>query len=237
MSRALKYPTEHHEDPQAVLVPFLNLLRSASPITLPPETLYGAITHFLSILSSLHLGAFVTTLTSSPSLWDPDSNHGDGIRHAVRLSASAKVSGIDQALGNAYFRVTRRQRLARQWLGDGIKRIVNDETSIGRTTFLVGLLEGVGDVPTIEWGNARISVEEEVVMSLAPMLQGDEEGAKDGMKLLCASMGHIAEVRLMVLDVKVCTTSSNFDLPLIPLVRDCYPAYRAPPLLPSHAIL
>ena len=190
---------------QAVLEPFIKLLNSPSHINLPPATLYGAITHFLSTLSAPHLTDFTTAVVSSPSLWNLGSERNDEVRDAIRLSVSAKISQLDQALQKAYFPDSRRQHLARRWLQEVCNAMISAAPSEGRTYALIGLLEGLGDVASINWGQGRVRVEEEVVMCLAEILDGDNgvERSKVGMRLLCAAIMHIGEDRLRALDLKV----------------------------------
>ncbi len=202
MSTTAPHP---NNDAQAVLRPFLDVLRPASPITLPRETLYGAITHFLSTLPPPHLTDFIAVLVSSPSLWNSVANHFDQARHAVRLAVSAKVSGIDHSLQNVYFSSTRRRWIAQSWLNEVVNLVTTAEESRGRIHFSVGLLQGLGDVSPMDWGSGRIKVEEEVVLSLDRMLKtdGDESMVRDGLKLLSSSVLQIAEERLRVLQLKV----------------------------------
>lgn len=195
--------SQPEEDIQAVLPPFLNLLRAASPITLPRETLCGAITHFLSTLSQPDLTGFTEIIVSSPSLWDKQAGHVDAVRNAVRLGVSGKASSIDQELQDRYFSDIRQRRAAMSWLRRVSKSIIGSPESIGRTQSLVGLLQGLGDIPNLDWGSARVDVEDEAVMSLAPLLKGLENERQEGLKLLCTVIDHISVERLQVLDLEV----------------------------------
>ena len=188
---------------QAVLVPFLNLLRSVSPILLPRETLYGAITHFLTTLPPPHLTTFTETLVSSPSLWAPESSHADEVRRAIRLAVSAKVSVIEEEFRDAYFSGPRHRRAARRWLHVISRVIIASEVSTGRTHLLAGLLLGIGDTPRVDWGEARVNVEEEVVMSLAPLLESRDGRGEEARRLLYSAISFLSEERLQVLDLEV----------------------------------
>lgn len=89
------------------------------------------------------------------------------------------------------------------WLRRVSKSIIGSPESIGRTQSLVGLLQGLGDIPNLDWGSARVDVEDEAVMSLAPLLKGLENERQEGLKLLCTVIDHISVERLQVLDLEV----------------------------------
>jgi len=196
-------PGSSDDETLAVLIPFLDVLRSASPFTLDPKTLYGAITHFLSTLPPPHLITFTAVLVASPSLWDPESNRQVHVRDAVRLAVPARVGVIDKELEDAYFSSIRRRRLARRWLNEVSQTVISSETSHGRNEVTVGLLEGLDDVQGLDWGSARVQIEEELVMTLASILEKDSGSSKEILRLLCAAMSHIAEERLHILDLQV----------------------------------
>ena len=191
------------KDQLDVLTPFLGLLRSPAPIHLPRETLLGAITHFLSTLPSRDLISFTITLVQSPSLWESDTRRQDELRHAIRLGVSAKVSDSKHELRDTYFSRSKYHRSARRWLDDVSKAITTSKASTGRIVALVGLLEGLSDVSSVDWGRSKMRVEEEIVLGLASILTEQEERTQQEMELACASILHVADERIRILDLKV----------------------------------
>ena len=79
---------------------------------------------------------------------------------------------------------------------------------------MIGLLQGLDDVPELDWGSPRTQVEEEVVIILADLLQGNGtmDGHEENVDLFCSAIQHINDERLRVLDLEV---SSRKAAPLI----------------------
>ena len=196
------------KDYLTVFTPFLELLRSPSPITLSQETLLGAITHFLSTLPSHDLISFTSTLVESPSLWKSDTRRQEELRHAIRLGVPAKVNGANHELRNSYFLRIKQQRSARRWLSDVSKAMMTSKASTGRNVALVGLLEGLSDVSNVDWGRSRVRVEEEIILGLSSIQSDQDEKTQQELKLVCASILYIAEERVRVLDLKVRISAS-----------------------------
>ncbi|KAK4684211.1 hypothetical protein P7C73_g5984, partial [Tremellales sp. Uapishka_1] len=188
----------HSESPieqsTALLPPFLALIDSSNRITIPPSSLYGGITHFLSTLSANDGSRLLTSLLTSPSL-PPSAD----LRYAIRLSVSSKISAIQQSLAGAYLPERRIARQARRWLDELARSVLQREASRSKLVVLLGLVEGMQDNTTISWGSARSAVEDEVILSLAEELETDDEGS---LELLCAAMLCTTAARLRALDLK-----------------------------------
>lgn len=186
------------QDDKALLQSFLGVLNADAPITLPRETLNGAITHYLSTLTHADLATFVQALVTSTSLYSLQGNAG-GIREAARISVGARITVIIAQLDDTYLQTRRKQSRARNWLKEISHALKGIENKQRRSVLLVGLLQGVNDHPEIDWGKTRDQLEEEVVMTLAPMLDTNVEH----LGLLCSVMPCIQVDRLRALPMKV----------------------------------
>jgi hypothetical protein len=178
----------------SVLPSFLAVLRSDAPITLPSETLYGAITHFLSSVPSPRLRDFVQAVVSSPRLWDKPSS----AREAVRLSVSAKLAQLGKR--GRWFAEWRTAREAASWAGTVVDEAIAANESSGRTHFLAGILEGMEATPRV-WGHSRTRAEEEVVLALA--MENGFSDRDERLHLFADVAGCIDEKRLRALDLAV----------------------------------
>ncbi|WWD20136.1 hypothetical protein CI109_104612 [Kwoniella shandongensis] len=185
-------------DSESILPSFLTTLRSSSPISIPPQTLLGAITHYLSTLDDPLLSEFVTTVITSPSLWNSaDISHVD-IQNALRLSVPAKIAIIENATKEIYFAESRRRRRARRWLNSLIEAVISLDHSTVRLKVLISVLEGLDDAPTVEWGSERMTLEEEVVLAFAEWTELENT---EGMDLLCTAIPQIDVARLRALNM------------------------------------
>ncbi|WWD04163.1 hypothetical protein V865_002229 [Kwoniella europaea PYCC6329] len=193
----------------SILPQFLTTLQSPTSISIPPATLLGAITHFLSQLDSPHLHDFISALISSPTLWSHNGISAEDIRNAIRLSIPARISKIHQETADVYFKETRRRRKAREWLGAWLDSLSDDQDGTGAIQMRIGLLQGIDDVPEIDWGNGRMKLEEMMVLSLA----GKFESSSDpDIGDLIAVIPHIALERLQALDIKTVTSQIESNL-------------------------
>ena len=192
------------QDLSTLLNPFLTVLQARSPILIPQETLYGALTHFLSHLPNSQLPSLITTVVSSPSLW-LSSEHVDGVREAFRVSVSTKCS--DSAGTNRWFGSFRRQRESRAWLSAVAHPIVSSENSISRVACLTGLLQGLHEVDVVDWGSGRDDVEEEVAVLLADAVERGPLDQADETILLYMVVPCLSKARLKalsLLEVSLC---------------------------------
>lgn len=193
--------THSQDDILAVLPTFITLLRSPSPITLPNPTLLGAITHFFSSLNPSHLKGFILELISSQSLWDTPTISVAEIKDAIRLSVSAVVSRIAEEKKNAYFAHYRTAAKARSWLEHVLKSILSSSNaSLKPLHVLVGALEGLDDVQTVDWGHSRVKLEEEVILRLTGCIDKHMDG---NLVLLCTAIPHLNVKRAGVMDILV----------------------------------
>nr|XP_019009159.1 uncharacterized protein I206_05805 [Kwoniella pini CBS 10737]OCF47940.1 hypothetical protein I206_05805 [Kwoniella pini CBS 10737] len=199
MSSVSGLPTPQASDTLDLLPQFLDILRSSSPNSIPPQTLLGAITHFLSQLEPPYLEEFTQALICSPSIWrNADINRSD-LRNALRLSVSSKINKISQDTRNVYFADSRKRRKAREWL-DCLNKVSSDSENTSRKLDLyLGLLQGVNDVEEIDWGKGKVKLEEEVVMALS---QEPQNPVLDDNLAMCAALPLINIDRLRILDIQ-----------------------------------
>ena len=178
---------------QGLVQPFLDVIRGEQPITLPRETLYGAITHFLSHLNVNDIQALIQAVATSPSLWArPDV---EGLLDAIRLAPAAKLASLQDQYADSYFPSIRRRRTAGIWL-DAVCNSVSTASPgpLRRASLLVALIEGV-DATDFAWGIAREKLEDEIVIALAEAA-GEGEGF---LEVLGRSMDHVDDGRLLLL--------------------------------------
>ncbi|WVW86715.1 hypothetical protein I302_108769 [Kwoniella bestiolae CBS 10118] len=190
----------------SILPQFLTTLQSSSPISIPPPTLLGAITHFLSQLDPPHLNEFISTLVSSPSLWSQGGLSTREIRNAIRLSVPARIAKINQETTDVYFKNSRRRRRAIEWLDTWLRALPEEQASAGAGQVQIALLQGLDDVQDMDWGNGRVKLEETVVLSLAEM---PEDTTTLHMQGLVGVIPHIALDRLQALDMN--TLSAHIE--------------------------
>lgn len=179
-----------------VLRSFTGLLESSTPLTIPDETLYGAITHFLSTLQSSHLKSFVELLITSHSLW-LQKERSLQISEATKLAVFAKIEALNKQFERAYFPAYRREKHAKKWASDIKDCVIASESSVSRRALLVGLAEGMKGF-NINWGKIQEEVEEELVLEAASLGASDE-----GIETLCPILNHVSEERLWALDLAV----------------------------------
>ncbi|WVQ66477.1 uncharacterized protein L199_004658 [Kwoniella botswanensis] len=197
---AASVSTPPSSDLLSILPQFLTTLQSPTSISIPPATLLGAITHFLSQLDSPHLQDFISAITSSPTLWLHNGISAEDIRNAIRLSIPARLSKIHQETADVYFKETRRRRKAREWLGVWLDSLSDDQDGTGAIQMRIGLLQGIDDMPEIDWGDGRTKLEEMMVLSLAGKLESSSDPDTSD---LIAVIPHIALERLQALDIKI----------------------------------
>ncbi|WWC95389.1 hypothetical protein V866_002251 [Kwoniella sp. B9012] len=193
----------------SILPQFLTTLQSPTSMSIPPATLLGAITHFLSQLDSPHLHDFISALISSPTLWSHNDISAEDIRNAIRLSIPARISKIHQETADVYFKETRRKRKAREWLGVWLDSLSDDQDGTGVIQMRIGLLQGIDDMPEIDWGDGRTKLEEMMVLSLAGKFESSSE---PDIGDLIAVIPHIALERLQALDIKTVTSQIESNL-------------------------
>lgn len=123
------------------------------------------------------------------------------IRDAIRLSVSAVVSRIAEEKKNAYFPHYRTAAKARSWLEHVLKSILSSSNaSLKPLHVLVGALEGLDDVQTVDWGHSRVKLEEEVILRLTGCIDKHMDG---NLVLLCTAIPHLDVKRAGVMDILV----------------------------------
>lgn len=186
---------------------FINLLTSPEPLSLPRQTLLGAISHYISVLPPPDLSRLVSAITSSRHLWD-SSKHSRSCREAVKLGVRGALSRLDKEPGSSRW-WTRRDPGA-DWL-DAIAGCVRMSDGVGRTHSLAAILRACSRenelVHRHTWkGKQRADVEDEVIMQLAETLQPvNTTGDQVSLDLF----GDVAEMidgeKLRILDLQVCS--------------------------------
>ncbi|WVF68629.1 hypothetical protein IAT40_003399 [Kwoniella sp. CBS 6097] len=188
-----------------LLPSFLDILSGPLPITIPAPTFLGAVTHFLSQLDSPHLGALITAVLSSPSLWTSELIAKTDIRDAIRAAVPTKVSRIEEELNGVYFSNARKKRKAQEWLLSITQAVeqVDNGPEAAKIHVLAGLLRGLDDVKSMDWSKGRRWIEEDLVYSLSEIIEGDRTGnvPRDGLEVLCEVVPYIDMARLWALDV------------------------------------
>ncbi|WVO13768.1 hypothetical protein L204_101390 [Cryptococcus depauperatus] len=190
--------TNYEDELQSILPDFVGLVRSPTPISLPPQILLGAITHFLSRLRGQSLQRFCLSLMESESLWNIPNISCSEVRDAIRLSVLSLVTVLEEK--DVSFKAWRMSRMARQWLEDVVKATSCVSLGIGKAHFLVGLIQGFDnvDASAINWGNSRIKVEEFVVLDLAKCMEMEQDKISS---ILFEALPYVDLARLRTLDV------------------------------------
>jgi len=182
----------------ALLRSFVDILKSDKRHSIPYDTLFGAITHFISTSPLADLPSFISALRESPSIWSTNET-SKGAHDAIRHAVSAKVHNINTSLAKAYFADYRFGRQARQWL-EGVGRpVVSSSSGAGRSTILSALLEGLEDHPNVEWGRMKDRMEEELVVEASTY----NVNSADGPVALYDAVRLVSEEKLVVLDADV----------------------------------
>ncbi|ODO06922.1 hypothetical protein I350_04283 [Cryptococcus amylolentus CBS 6273] len=185
------------DETSSLLDPFLALLDDPAPSNVPAQTLLGAITHFISTLDDAQLARFIASLTRSLSLPKTNGVSSEDIRAAVKLGVVGFVMRMENEKKGVYFGSYRRSKAARQWLDGVLHATKTTRDTVGpRTQVLIGLLQGVEESQTVDWGHARVKLEEKVVLALS----WDEQTGD--LEPLCVAMPHVGVYRLLALDLQ-----------------------------------
>lgn len=188
---------ESRGDDQEILRSFIAALKSSNALTIPADTVFGAITHFLSTASGADLTEFTKALVASPILWSSQSIRPSNIAHSIRLAVTGKVGLIGKDLKNSYLATTRRNRSARKWLKEITGIVLSSEIPPGHKYMIMGLLEGLEDNRSVEWGEARAQLGEELVIAIASTCSAER------LEMLSVAAATVDESRLKALDLEV----------------------------------
>lgn len=215
------------EETARVYHPFLRLLQSPESLNLPDDTLFGAITHFLTVLPDAHLTSFTRAVVTSESLWRrAEASKGqlstaDKLRTAVGYAVGGKVARVRQDLSSVYFATKRVKRNLQKWLLLVVQAAKDDANVHGSSQlcFVAGLLEGVQEEKEIDWGTAR----EELELELATSLDSAVLGHTEVPVVLWRILPLLQESTLRVMDLTVSSTHRETLL----IVRRCLISYSA----------
>ncbi|KAL1412969.1 hypothetical protein Q8F55_000718 [Vanrija albida] len=183
---------------QAVLEPFINVLRSPGPITIPTETVQGALTHFIGSLQDSQLDTFVDDILSSTSLWE--TVKPDVVRECVRSAVPTKVASLRKTSKDTFWRRNVLDKDAQAWLAQVQHDVHNVKGAEEKgQVFLTGLLQGLDDVTGVEWGKPRVDLEEELVIAMSDTFDAK---STDAVKLFCEVAPHVDAARLRALNLR-----------------------------------
>lgn len=181
-----------------MLNPFLEVLRSTAPISIPLQTLEGALGHFFATLKDDQLITLTQDVLNSTSLWRALGS--DGVKKALRYAPGAKVAALRPNTKDTFFKRNQLDKAAQKWLSEVLGAIANAKPPANAPTLYLGLLEGLDDVPDVKWGRARTELEEEVVVAVSEKF---EKSGKEAVMYYCEAAKHVKPARLRVLNLKV----------------------------------
>ena len=190
-----------------VYQPFLSLLQSPERLQIPDDTLFGAITHFLSDLPSSQLDTFTQALVTSRSLWSRPETSTARLSTAQKLVAAVsyavggKAANLRKELSGLYFPSRRIRRGLQEWLESIIESVaqVSDSASCSHHCLIAGLLEGVDEEKEIDWGHAR----EELELELATIVDRAISTGREISDIIWKVVPLLQDNKLRVLDVDV----------------------------------
>lgn len=191
--------TRAEQELQAVLEPFIHVLRSPDPITIPSATVQGALTHFIGSLKDEQLDTFVDDILTSTSLWA--TVKPDAVRECVRSAVPTKVAALRKTSKDTFWRRNVLDKDAQAWLSqiqDDVHKVEGAEEK--GLVFLTGLLQGLDDVTGIDWAKPRVDLEEELVIAMSDAFDAK---SKDATKFFSDVAPHVDAARLRALNLKV----------------------------------
>jgi hypothetical protein len=191
-----------HHDRGELLEPFLQALGSRKALEIPPETVLGAITHFLSSLTLADLPRFITATLDSEHLWASDEYAGGQLNQAIALAVSGKVSNLEKRHQSTWFASRKVSSSSRRWL-DTVQAVLDSSEARSMTIlqFRVGLLSGIGSHDHVTWGEARVNLEEQVVLGVSELGLSATDPRK--LAIVCEAVQHVEPSRLRILDLQV----------------------------------
>jgi len=191
-----------HDDRGELLEPFLQALGSRRALEIPQETVLGAITHFVSTLPLVDLPRFITATLDSEHLWASDEYTGGRLNQAIALGVSGKVAKLEKRHRSGWFASRMMSSSSRRWL-DTIQTAVesSEARSITVLQFRVGLLSGIGSNDNVTWGEARVNLEEQVVLGASEL--GLSAADQRKLAIICEVVHHVEPSRLRILDLQV----------------------------------
>lgn len=194
-----------------LLGPFIDTLGLAQPITIPTETLLGAITHFLSTLPNRDVSRLAVALVQSHSLWNSKISTGR-IRDAISLAVESKVDKLQTRHRQSWLQARRVNRAAGLWLSCIIDPLSSDTSadSTSTTHIRLGLLRGLQAV-NLDSTKETIALEESVVLSLAQIIETSMTD-DETLQMLSEAVMCLDKERVNVLDPMVSLGATRGDL-------------------------
>lgn len=181
-----------------VLNPFLDVLRSPVEIAIPKDTLQGALGHFTATLDGENLDSFIQDVVSSPSLWKVLD--GRDVQGAVRHAPTIKVDALRPVIKDGWIRRNQLNKESQAWLSSIFKAIKKTGITDHSIFLLTGILAGLDDEKSIDWGKPRIALEEAIVIALGERF---EKNSCNALEMFCSAADHIDMARLRALDLRV----------------------------------
>jgi len=191
----------HHQRGE-LLEPFLQALGSRQALEIPQETVLGAITHFLSTLPLADLPRITTATLDSEHLWTSDEYAGGQLMQAISLAVSGKVANLEKRHQSGWCASRKTSSSSHRWL-DTIQTVLesSEARSIIVLQFRVGLLSGISRNDNITWGEARVHLEEQVVLGVSEL--GLSAADQRKLAIVCEVVHHVDPSRLRILDLQV----------------------------------
>ena len=191
-----------HHDRGELLEPFLQAFGPRKALEIPQETILGAITHFLSNLPLADLPRFTTATLDSEHLWASEEYAGGQLNQAISLAVSGKVADLEKRHQSAWCASRKISSSSRRWL-DTIQTVLesSEARSITVLQFRVGLLSGIGISDQVIWGEARVNLEEQVVLGVSEL--GLSAADQRTLAIVCEVVHHVEPSRLRILDLQV----------------------------------
>lgn len=171
------------ESDEAVYQQFLAVLRSSDQVTIPRETFYGAITHFISTLSAPKIHDFMIALRDSPS----SGIDTEATEQAVSLGITSKLEKEDKGKGR-WFPGWKEGREKEKWIEAVCKSLLDSRASPlpKSETLLRAVLLGMSQAGYK--GKTREQVEEAVILNLVEKLEPVDGDLGDGVVLYIADV-------------------------------------------------
>lgn len=204
MATTVSHPKQRSED---LLEPFIESLSSPRAITIPTETLLGAITHFLSTSPRGNAARLARAIVGSPTLWT--AQRPARIREAISLAVQSKMGLLEARHDGAWLRRRRVSGAATRWLEAVLHDLHDDDLTISTaaTHIRLGFLAGMSACKAALSSDVRIRLEDDVVIALGGTLaaarSADPGAAVQFLDMLGASLDVVDADRLRVLDIEV----------------------------------
>lgn len=189
-----------------LLSKFIDQLSSKNPISLPRETILGAVSHYISTLPSTELKSLLEAISTSRLLWDTPS-HRQRTREAISLGVSGALGRLASEPGSSKWWKWSSPTTA--WLDD-LAKVVTDSEGIRRMDMIAAILSATDErrrnpSSTRCEGKQRENLEDEAVMAIAEKMGSepgiDKEETDSG--LLCEMVDALDEAKVRILDTPV----------------------------------